>query len=187
MCRSVVGLAPVLAVALTLAGCASAAEDDVEWVEPEWMAEQAQEREQFVIDLQSCMEAKGWNVTVDEYGGSLEGFESANEAERARDDTDECILDLGYDLAGFEEERTVDEIRARYRQELDVYHCIRHKGVAMEQEPPSEDVFIEQHLSGETSEQTWWAYGDPEVIELGAAEVADLQQVCPEPWVFAGQ
>ena len=52
MCRSVVGLAPVLAVALTLAGCASAAEDDVEWVEPEWMAEQAQEREQFVIDLQ---------------------------------------------------------------------------------------------------------------------------------------
>jgi len=185
--RSLANLALVLAAAITLAGCSSAAEDDVEWVEPEWMAEQEQQREQFVIDLQSCMDARGWNLTVDEYGGSSEPFESAEEAERAREDTDECLLDLGYDLAGFGEERTVADFRERYQQELEIYRCLRHEGVAMEHDPPTEDVFIEQHLSGGDSTQVWWTYGDPGVLELGAEAVAELQQSCREPWVFAGQ
>lgn len=183
--RFLVSITPLLAVMLALAGCASAPEDDIEWVEPGWMAEQVQAREQFVLDLQSCMDSKGWDLTVDEYGGSAEPFESAAEAERARDDTDECILDLGYDLTGFDEERTVDDSRARYQQELDVYHCLRHQGVVMEQEPPSEEIFVEQRLSGGTSEQMWWPYGDPGVLELGTERVAELHQVCPEPWVFA--
>lgn len=175
----------LLPVALLFAACSGTPQTEVQWTEPEWMAEQAQEREQFVLDLQGCVQAKGWNVTVDEYAGVDEPFSSQEESERFRSDADECITQLGYDLSQFDEEPTVAQLQQWYERETDVYNCLVNEGVEMAVEPPSEEEFIEQWLQSSSDDLAWWAYGDPTILAMSGAEVAQLQQSCPEPWVFA--
>lgn len=180
--------APALVAGLAvLAGCTSAPQVDAPWVEPDWMADQAQQVEQFVLDLQGCVEASGWNVTVDEYAGVDEPFSSQEEAERFRTDADACLLALGHDPSSFDGEPTVADLQRSYEHEVDVHRCLVHQGVEMSEEPPGEDRFVEQRLRPGSDDEAWWAYGDPAVLALDAAELARVRQSCPEPWVFAGR
>lgn len=180
-----VRIAGLLCSAMLLGSCSAPAPEQAQWTEPEWMAEQAQEREQFVLDLQACVTDRGWNVTVDEYAGVVEPFESREEAERYGSDSDDCLTALGQDVSRFDDGPTVEQLREHYQRELDVRDCLVHQGVRMQAEPPAEEQFVEQSLQGVDDGLGWWAYGDPGVTELGQAEVAQLQQHCPEPWVFA--
>ena len=60
-----------------LSGCSSDAESSATaWEATAWMADQAQGRESFILRLQACMDAKSWDLTVDESGGFNEPFSS---------------------------------------------------------------------------------------------------------------
>lgn len=153
------------------------------------MAEQAQRAEQFVVVLQACMDARGWQLTVDESAGFEEPFTSESELARAGADRDACLVEQGIDTSFVSEPLTTQTLTAMYRYDVDTYECLVVQGVDLERRPPSVDRYVENGLaaqSGEPVGDPWWPYGDPAVLRLGQQEVAELQDVCPERWTFGG-
>ncbi|GAB3042609.1 hypothetical protein [Sediminivirga luteola] len=183
--------APALAVSgillLGLSACTAEGTIAGDWTEPEWMVNQAADRENFVLELQACMDGLGWDREVDEYGGSPDPFFDTEEMSRFDSDKDACLIQMGIDLEAVRSGPTVESLSTRYAQELDVRECLIAQGIEMESEPPSEDEFIEEGLSSDDSGEAWWAYGDPAVIAAGPERNAELLTVCPEPWVFGAE
>lgn len=155
------------------------------------MAEQTQAREQFVPTLQACMDGKGWHITVDEHAGIAEPFYSDEEMDRASSDIDACLLEQGIDMNQVVSDLALTEasLRSMYSYDVDTYECLVAQGVDMQDEPPSVDVYVEQGLNTDDSQQdisqSWWPYFDPAIMAMSQDEVAQLEQVCPVRWVFA--
>lgn len=174
----------VLGIVVMVAGCQSTGTgpEAHDWQEPGWMAEQADMRERFTVDVQSCMDSKGWELTVDSYGGFAERFSSQEEREHAAADRDACLEDLGYDTSMFDEAPGQEALATLYDRYIDTYECLVHEGVEMEREPPAKDVWIEARLSGGGP---WTPHLDDGVVLAGEERYAELEQLCPEPWPFA--
>lgn len=177
-------VAAMCGLAFLAAGCQSSGPESENqgWEEPGWMAEQADMRERFTVDVQSCMDSKGWELTVDSYGGFAEPFSSPEEREHAASDRNACLEQLGYDISTFDEAPSRDTLSSLYDRYLDTYECLVHEGVEMEQEPPSKEVWIEARLSGG---EAWTPHLDDGVVLAGEERYAELEQLCPEPWPFA--
>lgn len=179
-----------LVLALLACGCTSSsgeAPDEGAWEEPSWMAEQEQQREQFVATLQACMDAAGWNVTVDDDAGFVEPFSDSDELDRAVADSNACLAEQGIDVSTYET-LTEAELRTMYPYDVDTYECLQAQGVDMQESPPSIDAYVEQGLatlSDGSVELGWWPYGDPALSSKSQDEIAVLHQVCPERWTFA--
>jgi hypothetical protein len=153
------------------------------------MAEQAQLREEFVARLQSCMNVRGWHLTVDESAGFAEPFDSLEELERAGADRDQCLEEQGIDPTAASGPSTEAALREMYRYDVDTHECLVARGLRLERTPPSVDQYIEDGLasqSGESVADPWWPYGDPAVLALLETDVAELRVTCPERWSFAG-
>jgi hypothetical protein len=179
----------MLVLIIPLAACGKSATPDAEgWTQPAWMSQQLQDEEVFVANVQSCMDAKGWNLTVDASGGFAEPFSDEAEMKRAADDVHSCLADQGIDVTQFEQPLTDSALRTMYRYDVDTYECLAAQGLDMQDPPPSQDAYVESALAaqdGQEADDSWWPYYDPAVTALSSSEVADLQQVCPERWTFA--
>lgn len=177
-------------LALLAAGCTAhpdEASDASAWEEPAWMAEQEQQREQFVATLQACMDSAGWNVTVDGDAGFVEPFSDRDELDRAIADSNTCLAEQGIDPSTYET-LTETELRTMYPYDVDTYECLVAQGIDMQERPPSVDTYVEQGLatlSDDNEETGWWPYGDPALLSITPDEAAALQQACPERWTFA--
>lgn len=173
-----------------LSGCSSDAESSATvWEAPAWMADQAQGRESFISRLQACMDAKSWDLTVDESGGFNEPFSSEEEMMRASDDGQDCLAEQGIDVSALEKPLTEADLSVMYTQDVDTYECLVAQGVEMERTPPGVDLYVEAGLSGQAGAplpDPWWPYGDQAIMSMPQGEVEQLRQVCPERWVFAG-
>ena len=180
-------LAAAALTALT-SGCSAPPPATAEqWTPPAWMTEQAQAREQFVTTLQACMDARGWSLTVNASGGFEEPFTDQEEGRRAVADSDACLREQGVDPDAFGSAPTESELRATYPYDVDTYECLVAQGVEMAQRPPTEDVYVEQGLGGDSRElaESWSPYLDSAVQALPAERIAELEQVCPARWTFA--
>lgn len=153
------------------------------------MAEQAQQMDAFLPTLQACMDSRGWNLTMDESSGVLEPFSSDDEMYRARADSDSCLREQGIDPHQFDNPLTETQLRTRYGYDVDTYQCLVAQGLRMEQQPPSEDVYVERALASSAGTDdgaaSWWPYFDPAVDSLGRERIAELELVCPARWTFA--
>ncbi len=153
------------------------------------MGEQAQQIDAFVATLQSCMDSRGWNLTMDESSGILEPFSSDDEMYRARADSDSCLREQNIDPHQFDSPPTEAQLRTMYRYDVDTYECLAAQGLRMEQQPPSADAYVESALAAANGTDdgggSWWPYFDPAVKSLGRERIAELEIVCPTRWTFA--
>jgi hypothetical protein len=140
------------------------------------VAEQAAKREEFRTAMQACLDARGWQVTVDLNGGIVEPFTS-DEQSRFTTDYDVCRVLMGYSAEGLP--ATVDELKVNYGQWLDVRDCFVAHGVAMGP-PQSEDAWLDAVQSG--SSDLWLPYTDPALEALPMDEQEALEALCPQPW-----
>lgn len=177
----------VLSLVALITGCSSKETEQTSWSAPQWMAEQKQMEEQFVLNLQSCMDSKGWSLTVDSAGGFLEPFSSTDEMERAKVDGDACLNEQGIDPSFLSEPLTDASLRKMYTYDVDTYDCLVAQGIKMQNKPPSEDVYVEQALAAQSGIETpdsWWPYGDEVFTSLNESQVKELKESCPERWTF---
>jgi len=151
-------------------------------VDPPWVAEQAAQREEYQAGLQSCLDGKGWQVTVDLDGGIEEGFTDQNEFARLTTDIKACRVSMGYSADGVP--ATVDELKVFYSQLLDTRACLVAHGVAMGP-PPSEDAWIDAQQPGtdaQSGDADWHPYNDPALEALSMDQQNALEALCPQPW-----
>ncbi len=138
--------------------------------------------------LQACMDARGWNRTMDESGGMLEPFSSDDEMQRAGADRDSCFSEQGIDHQ-LDGSPTEAQLRTMYRYDVDTYECLAAQGLRMEQQPPSADAYVERALADANGTdgggESWWPYFYPAVDSLGRERIAELEIVCPTRWTFA--
>lgn len=171
---------------LTFTACSQLSSQETDWEKPEWMANNAQAEEEFTAKLQACMDAKGWDLTLDSSGGIIEMFTDETEMMRATKDSQACTKDItGIDPLSIGTSVTEASARENYQFETDVYNCLVAQGVKMSREMPSEEEYVDTALSGETSSAPWWPYGDQTVLSMSLDEQNKLRQECPERWVFA--
>ena len=196
--RRVAGLASVAATGVVLAGgawVASAASDvnnppagepSEQWTAPAWFAEQAAERASFRANLQECVDARGWQITVNEWGGSEHWFADEAEMDRFVADVDECSAALGRTGAsGFVDDNDDDPdalTRYLYPMLVDTWECVVNRGYDVPP-PPSEDELVRQYAPG-SHEPVWTPYGDLSAGDglMTAERMADLEITCPLPW-----
>jgi hypothetical protein len=178
----------VLGLALPLVGCsADAPVDDVDtWVAPAWFAEQAQEREEYQVALQACLDGKGWDLTVNRDGGVDEALTDADMA-RLPADVDGCRLSMG--LPAEPPAPTEEELRDHYAKLLDVRECLVAQGIAMAP-AQSQDAWLdaEARASAATTDEEraavdlWHPYDDDEIAALPGDRQEELFGLCPQPW-----
>lgn len=175
-----------LTVGVLVTGCqaTASAPEPTAWEEPAWMAEQAEMREQFTVDVQACMDAKGWELTVDSYGGFAERFDTREELNRASADRNDCVEEAGYSVDFFDDELSREALSTLYDKHTDTYECLLHEGVEMEETPPAKEAWIENMLQGQES---WIPHLDAAVVLAGEQRAAELKELCPAPWPFALQ
>jgi hypothetical protein len=196
--RRTTGLASLAAVGVVLVGggwVASAAStvnhppagESEQWTAPAWFAEQAAERAAFRDNLQECVDARGWQVTVNEWGGGSE-FRFADQAEVDRfvADVEECSAALGrHGASGFDDSDDPDALtRYLYPMLVDTWECVVHQGYDVPP-PPSEDELVRQYAGGapDSGEPIWDPYGDLSKDGLMTVErMAELETTCPLPW-----
>jgi len=160
-----------------LAGCVSPGPaPSSSWVNPPWVAQQAAEREEYRSQLQSCLDGKGWHVTVDLNGGIAEGFTDKAEMARVSDDFTACRVSMGYSPYGTPQ--TLDDLKLNYSQLLDTRACLVARGLDMAP-PPSEDAWIE---GTQANTYVWHPYYDPAFTALSMDEQNALEALCPQPW-----
>ncbi|WP_231583614.1 hypothetical protein [Cellulomonas sp. A375-1] len=166
---------------------------DVEWTAPAWFAEQAQAREEERLGYQRCMDAKGWDRTMMEGGGSVEPFvaedaDDRSEIGRFDEDVEACRVELGLPEP---HEMTADELAVQYDAELDIARCLEHLGFEIS-EPPSRQAWIDRMLAANHDPSTagdLWAPHN-ELAERAVAGEQDIerrldeaQAQCPQYWV----
>ncbi|MEN0128903.1 MAG: hypothetical protein AAGC49_05635 [Brevundimonas sp.] len=156
---------------------------------PAWMAQQAQLREETKAKLQSCMDAKGWHKTIDEWGGAAEPFTGADQAAQNASfmrDSNACSVDAGRPTVA-----TVDDVRAQYQGELDIAQCLRSLGFEVPPAPPR-DVWVEQAMAPAQTDVTvdgnapavsrlWGPFDTIDAQVAKSSELpADYMRTCPE-------
>lgn len=178
----------VIVACLGLAACSDGGEaEGTEWTEPAWFAEQAREREEIATILQECMDAKGWDVQVDEYGGI-----DANLAPFP-DDGAQLVADMTacYDQIPSTYKVTVDAAYYHdvlYPQQVDVYHCLVNQGIDVSAPPPV-DIWVEDMLADKPDPDLWIAWNDGWVAPYlddgthGYDDLVQLEVVCPQPYI----
>ncbi|HLS15659.1 MAG TPA: hypothetical protein VK095_14205 [Beutenbergiaceae bacterium] len=174
-------VAGLLAVgALMLAGCQQS-DADVDWTEPSWVAEQRAEQEEYMTSLQSCVEGRGWNVTITPEGGVEEPFDN-DEVDDWEEDKFACLESLGYDA-----EPTYDEERIRllYSRLIDTRECLVTHGHDLPA-PQDEETYVENTLrlmqEGDAGGDIWHPYNHDSFHELDREELEELEAQCPQPW-----
>lgn len=180
-----VALASLL-LAAPLTACAQEATQPAaeQWTPPAWFAEQARAREQARSAMQACVEAKGWAVTADEWGGAEEPFDDEATAEQYQRDSQECQTDLGIGPGAVKPDE--EYWQGAYQRALDTWNCIRNEGIDLS-DPPSEATYVEQRMA-EAPDQVWLPYGDPEIAhlmesgEMTSEERESLEVTCPQSW-----
>jgi hypothetical protein len=188
--KRVTALAGVAATTLVLAGggwvAASAVQvhtavpgaSTEEWTAPAWFAEQAAQRAAFRADLQSCVDARGWAYTVDEWGGSDHGFTDETELDRFVADVDDCSAALGRDPSTLDSEAAT---RSSYPLLVDTWECVVHQGYDVPP-PPTEDELVRQTELGSRG-RPWTPYGDlGETWKDDWSKMLELEAECPAPW-----
>ena len=145
------------------------------WTAPAWFAEQAKERAAFRERLQGCVDARGWTVTVDEFGGSDHAFTEQAEMDRFVADVDDCSRSLGRP-AGDDDEEAV--VRHLHPMLVDTWECVVHQGYDVPP-PPSEDELVRQYLTTDPDVATWTPYGD---LDPRLVDWEELEATCPQPW-----
>lgn len=183
--RSRFRLVMAAVAAITLAGLAAcsapagpATTPSASWVDPPWVAEQAAQREEYRAQLQSCLDGRGWHVTVDLNGGIVEPFTDATEFSRFESDKQACRVSMGYSADGLP--ATPDELKLQYEQLLDVRNCLIAHGLDMAEPSQSEDAWID---AAQTGAVDWAPYNDPAIDALPLDEQEELWTVvCPQPW-----
>ena len=164
-----------------LAGCVSPGPaPSASWVNPPWVAQQAAEREEYRSQLQSCMNGKGWDVTLNQYGGVDEPFTSNDEVTRFVSDTEQCRVSMGYPAVSGT--ATLDELKQNYSQLLDTRACLVAHGVNMAPPAQSEDAWVEASQAGVELGYVWHPYNDPALLALSMDEQNALEALCPQPW-----
>jgi hypothetical protein len=168
--------------ALTLVSVSACTTDDqpaaAEYTPPAWFAEQARAREEMASKLQTCMDAKGWTVTLNEYGGAAEAFTTEEELDRFNEDSMQCQIESGRNVAAV----TEAELRADYRRDVDTMRCLRNEGFDVA-DPPSEDAYVESRLATVPPDDLWVPYDDPALQDvLGTGDAAALERTCPQNW-----
>jgi hypothetical protein len=188
--QRVTALVSVAATSLVLAGGAWVAASAVqvqtpppggstdEWTAPAWFAEQAEQREAFRTSLQACVDARGWEITIDEWGGGDHGFTEKSELDRFVADVDDCSRSLGRHVGDVDPDTTT---RNFYPLLVDTWECVVHLGYDVPP-PPSEDELVRQYETDGSSGPIWTPYG--ELMErLGTApDREELEVTCPQPW-----
>ncbi len=180
---------PVAVVlAALLAACSTpgpAAPTDDEWTAPAWFGQQAREAEERTTTLQACMDARGWHVTMNEFGGSSKAWADQDELHRFASDSDACRAELGIPTLGLHAPTDV-QVRQSYRYMLDTWLCLRHGGYVLA-DPPSEDAWVESVIQSFSASGVgfWTPFADPAMDALPLAEWETAEQKCPQyrtPW-----
>lgn len=148
------------------------------WTAPAWFAEQAEQREAFRTGLQACVDARGWETTVDEWGGGDRAFTDSSELDRFVADVDDCSTSLGRHVGDVDPETTT---RNMYPMLVDTWECVVHLGYDVPP-PPSEDELVRQYRTDVTSGPVWTPYGDLMERPGAVADPAELEATCPQPW-----
>ncbi len=129
------------------------------------------------------MDARGWNLPIDEWGGTSEPFDVASgESDRYRTDIMACSenVDEGHLIS-----QTNDaSMRTYYERELDIYACLKNEGIEPGAPPPFE-VFAEQH-SSDAPDEAWNAWNDSWLdswLDKHTLDsLGDLELRCPQQW-----
>lgn len=147
------------------------------WTAPAWFAEQAEERAVFRAQLQACMDGRGWDRTVDEWGGEPRGFSTHEEVDRFMADVDDCSRSLGRDVGDVDPETA---LRNRYPMLVDTWECVVHEGYDVPP-PPSEDELVRQYRTTDpgADADAWNPYGD---LDPRLMSWEELERTCPLPW-----
>lgn len=141
------------------------------WEPPKWLVEETTLRAAVREELQTCMDSKGWNVTMDEWGGAAEPFRSTDELERFSSDRDACVAHTAEVLPRTSVEPSV----SAYERDLVTRRCFEAQGYEMPA-PPTEA----QYEAGAEADP----YLDPAVGGLPQSTYEQLRVACPEPWSF---
>lgn len=168
-------------------GCASTgdvAPSQAPWTPPAWFAEQAREREQARASMQACVEAKGWAVTANEWGGAEEPFDDQATSDQFLKDSQACQAEIGIGPTSVEPDERY--WRESYQRALDTWACLRNEGINLAS-PPSESTYVEQRMAA-APDYVWTPYSDPEILrllesnEMTSEERAELEIKCPQSW-----
>src|SRR5690625_985349 len=167
--------------AFIMVGCQHS-DADVDWTEPSWVAEQRAEQEQYMTSLQTCVEGRGWNVTITPEGGVEEPFDN-DEVEDWEEDRSECLDSLGYDDELAQDE---DRIRLLYSRLVDTHECLVAHGYEDLPEPQDEEIFVEVSLRAaqedEAQVERWNPYFHESFYDVSQDEVEEIEKQCPAPW-----
>lgn len=152
------------------------------WQRPAWFAEHTLLRETYRDQLQSCLNDRGWEVTVDLNIGVVEPF-TREELERFKPDKQACVEELG--IPDSPTTWTADSLRERYTMDLDTWQCLRQQGFELEQ-PPTEEAYVEQMLAvyrgeGAGPAATWYPYEEWQLRSLTGPELEEMELTCPLP------
>jgi len=193
--RSLGVAALALAVAALTAACSS--DDDggaaaPAYTAPAWFAQQAQDREQARNALQSCLDGKGWTVTVNEFGGADEPFSDDVELTRYHADMVDCRASVGLS----DRAPTREQAEQAYHGMLDTAACLRAQGFEVSG-APSEQTWVEAFLAASSDTATaggatsasdvWEPYGEliaaAQGDETRLARISATEQTCPQWWI----
>ncbi|PFG34173.1 hypothetical protein ATL42_2077 [Sanguibacter antarcticus] len=144
------------------------------------MAEQAQLQDEYRANMQSCVEAAGWSVTITHEGGVVEPFNGQTEMDRYAIDRDACRESLGLHTDGAA--LTADQYELIYGRQVQTRECLVAQGYTMAT-PPSKEAYVEAALTGDSNSTAAWSpYLDSAFEKLAESEYNRLQEECPEPW-----
>ena len=199
--RIVAASALALTATSLVAACSSGSDAPAAtaYAAPAWFAQQAQEREQARVALQTCLDGKGWSVTVNEFGGASEPFSDDAEMTRYHADMVDCRASAGLS----DQAPTQQQAEQAYRGALDTAACLRAQGFEVP-DAPSEQSWVEAFLTASsdaataggtaeagddnvTSSQVWSPYGElvaaAQDDQAQLTKISDAEKTCPQWWV----
>lgn len=152
-----------------LTACPMPAWPGFDWDPPAWLAEEVAARATVRGDLQTCMDARGWELTMDEWGGAAEPFTSPGDLERFGVDRDAC---LGLVVDALPADARGPAVPA-YDRDLTTWYCLRAQGYDLAPAPSREEYERGADLT---------PYLDPALAGMTRAPLAALHDVCPDRW-----
>ena len=141
------------------------------WAEPAWLADEIALRAAVREELQSCMDGKGWDVTMDEWGGAAEPFDRGAALATFGADRDDCLVTVADAVPGA---TAVPPVSA-YERDLVTRECVEARGYDLRVAPSEVE-----YRGGAVVDP----YEDPALSGISKAEGAELRAACPERWTF---
>lgn len=144
------------------------------WEPPAWLSQETALREAVRQELQTCMDTKGWEVTMDESGGAAEPFDSQERLDSFGRDRDDCLVHVAEVVPRTEEVPAV----SAYERDLVTRQCVEAQGYEVDAAPSEA-----QDQRGATADP----YDDPALRGLSQRAFDQLRATCPERWSFPDQ